>query len=87
MKDQPGLEIDSCAPGAYVLIQGKVLAKPAAGDRQQLLVKAQKVGAIRALVDASHQASVSFPMLQREVAARCKPRPMQGGPYLRPGSS
>ena len=46
VKDQPGLEIDSCAPGAYVLIQGKLLAKPAAGDRQQLLIKAQKVGRI-----------------------------------------
>lgn len=44
VKDQPGLEIDSCAPGTYVLVQGKVLAKPAAGDRQQLLIKAQKVG-------------------------------------------
>jgi len=44
VKDQPGLEIDRCAPGAYVLVQGKVLAKAAGGDRQQLFIKAQKVG-------------------------------------------
>ena len=61
VKDQPGLEIDRCTPGAYVLVQGKVLAKQGAGDRQQLLIKAQKVGALKlCMVNARGSIAMHF---------------------------